>query len=189
MPLQGSRARRERTGPHSAQTGHFSVDVGFSIPEVDQQRTERTNLSKSVGRGRPLPASITVALREDAASGDASTFLWRVLIGAAAARWRYADVAQLVETSVGLEHVLTSRDRSGRRTRPLGGPRNRCNIEHSSLTEHSWWQAEQTWMQAPRRAGANRRPAEASSRSCPSSARAHTVPSHVDEPGVVEAIA
>lgn len=64
---------------------------------------------------RELPAVSAVALREDAASGDASAVLWRVLIGAAAARWRHADVAALVPTSPGLEHIRTYRDRNERK--------------------------------------------------------------------------
>lgn len=80
------------------------------------------------GRRRELPASSAAALREDAASGDASAVLWRVLIGAAAARWRHADVAALVETSPGLEHVRSSRDRSGRRTRPISGPNSAAAV-------------------------------------------------------------
>lgn len=66
------------------------------------------------GPRRTLPAVSESALNEDAASGDASAVLWRFLIGAAAARWRHADVAALVPTSLGLEHVRTSRDRGQR---------------------------------------------------------------------------
>jgi hypothetical protein len=69
------------------------------------------------GPRRELPAVSATALREEAASGDASAVLWRVLIGAAAARWRHADVAALVETAPGLEHVRTYRDRSQRKPR------------------------------------------------------------------------
>lgn len=68
------------------------------------------------GPRRDLPASSTAALDEDAASGDASAVLWRVLIGAAAARWRYADVAALTDRP-GFEHVRSYRDRSRRVTR------------------------------------------------------------------------
>ena len=60
------------------------------------------------------------ALREDAASGDASAILWRVLVGAAAARWRHADIAALVDEAPGLEHVRTYRDRGQRRPRGRG---------------------------------------------------------------------
>lgn len=69
------------------------------------------------GPRRELPAVSAAALREDAASGDASAVLWRFLIGAAAARWRYADVAALADTAPGLEHVRTERSRSQRQPR------------------------------------------------------------------------
>lgn len=69
------------------------------------------------GPRRELPAVSAAALREDAASGDASAVLWRVLIGAAAARWRHSDVAALVDDAPGLEHVRTYRDRSDRKPR------------------------------------------------------------------------
>lgn len=69
------------------------------------------------GPRRELPAVSAAALREDAASGDASAVLWRFLIGAASARWRYADVAALADTAPGLEHVRTERSRSQRQPR------------------------------------------------------------------------
>ena len=72
------------------------------------------------GPRRELAAVSAAALREDAACGDASAVLWRVLIGAAAARWRHADVAALVDTAPGLEHVRTYRDRGTRRARGRG---------------------------------------------------------------------
>lgn len=75
------------------------------------------------GPRRPLPAASAAALYEDAACGDASAVLWRVLLGAAAARWRYADIAALADHSPGLEHVRTWRDRGTRR------PRSRTDAE------------------------------------------------------------
>ena len=73
------------------------------------------------GPRRELTAGSAAALREDAASGDASAVLWRVLVGAAAARWRHADIAALVDEAPGLEHVRTYRDRGQRRPRGRGG--------------------------------------------------------------------
>ncbi len=73
------------------------------------------------GPRRELTAGSAAALREDAASGDASTVLWRILVGAAAARWRHADIAALVDEAPGLEHVRTYRDRGQRRPRGRGG--------------------------------------------------------------------
>lgn len=69
------------------------------------------------GPKRPLAARAAAALTEDAAQGDASAVLWQVLIGAAAAHWRYADIAALTDSSPGLEHVRTHRDSSGRTRR------------------------------------------------------------------------
>lgn len=73
------------------------------------------------GTRRALPAASAAALEEDAGAGDASSILWRVLIGAASARWRYADVAALVSTAPGLEHARTTRAGAGRRSRPAVG--------------------------------------------------------------------
>lgn len=69
------------------------------------------------GPRRELTARSAAALREDAAAGDASAVLWRILIGAAAARWRHAEIAALVDEAPGLEHVRTYRDRGRRRPR------------------------------------------------------------------------
>ncbi|PFG45142.1 hypothetical protein ATJ97_0064 [Georgenia soli] len=74
------------------------------------------------GPRRALPAASAAALAEDAAAGDASAVLWRVLIGAAAARWHHEDIAALASSAPGLEHVRTRRDRSDRTPRPTGGP-------------------------------------------------------------------
>ncbi len=68
------------------------------------------------GPRRELPAASRAALEEDAAFGDASAVLWRVLIGAAAARWKHADVAALVTTSPGLEHLRSYRWSTGTST-------------------------------------------------------------------------
>lgn len=69
------------------------------------------------GPRRPLPTKSAAALKIDAASGDASAVLWQIIIGAAAARWRYADMAALVATEPGLEHVRTYRNRNARHAR------------------------------------------------------------------------
>ena len=82
------------------------------------------------GPRRELTAGSAAALREDAASGDASSVLWRVLVGAASARWRHADIAALVDQAPGLEHVRTERDR-GRRV-----PRSR--IAAAAVLRRQW---------------------------------------------------
>ncbi|WP_340290851.1 hypothetical protein [Aquipuribacter hungaricus] len=84
------------------------------------------------GARRALPAVSAAALQTStvvdgavgsgAVVGDASAVAWTVLIGAASARWRHDDVAALVPTSPGLEHVRTLREGSTRRPRPARGP-------------------------------------------------------------------
>ncbi len=74
------------------------------------------------GPRRPLPRFAAAALSEPAALGDASTVLWSVLIGAAAAHWHLHEVAELVADSPGLEHVRSVRDRAARTPRPARGP-------------------------------------------------------------------
>ena len=61
------------------------------------------------------------ALVDTAPTGDLSTVLWRILCGAAAAHWHYADVQALLN-SPGLEHARTIRSGSTRTPRPATGP-------------------------------------------------------------------
>lgn len=82
------------------------------------------------GPRRELAAVSAAALGEDAAVGDASAVLWRVLVGAAAARWRHADIAALVDTAQGLEHVRTERN---------GGHRQaRSRAEAAAILRRQW---------------------------------------------------
>lgn len=77
-----------------------------------------------VGQKRSLPQFATAALETPLTNQtDASTALWRVLIGAAAARWKQADVQELVAAHPGMEHVRTLRVESStrRRRRPQQG--------------------------------------------------------------------
>lgn len=97
------------------------------------------------GPRRPLPAVSAAALDEDAACGDASAVLWRILIGAAAARWRHADIAQLVAHSPGLEHIRTYRDRSQRK--PRG------QIDAARTLRRQWDKAVRYVATAPRQIG------------------------------------
>ena len=81
------------------------------------------------GVRRSLSPAAAAALRDrEAAQVDASATLFRVLLGAAAARWRYADVAALVDAQPGLEHVRTARDGSGRTRRPSHGAQSPARI-------------------------------------------------------------
>lgn len=72
------------------------------------------------GPKRPLSASCR-ALLYTTPTGDLSAVLWRVLCGAAAARWRYADVEALADAP-GLEHARTLRAGRDRVRRPSRGP-------------------------------------------------------------------
>lgn len=96
------------------------------------------------GPRRSLPAPSAAALDEDAACGDASSILWRILVGAAAARWRHADVAALVARP-GMEHVRTYRDRAARR------PRTRTDADQ--LLRRQWDKAVRYVATTARRTG------------------------------------
>lgn len=61
------------------------------------------------------------ALVDTAPTGDLSAVLWRILCGAAAAHWHYADVHALLNAP-GLEHARTIRSGSTRTPRPATGP-------------------------------------------------------------------
>jgi hypothetical protein len=91
-----------------------SLDAGRPLP---LDRHGRLYLS---GNPRPLAPRSAAALHEPAADGDASAALWRVLVGAAAARLRYTDVLALRDKP-GLEHIRTIRAGSRRAPRPITG--------------------------------------------------------------------
>lgn len=95
------------------------------------------------GPRRALPSRSAAAVDEDAASGDASAVLWRVLIGAAAARWRFEDVATLIDRP-GLAHARSLRDRSTRRPRSSSDTR--------ATLARQWHKAVQHVAATPRRA-------------------------------------
>jgi len=87
--------------------------------------TDRAGRLYLPGVRRQLPAGSVQALRVDAAAVDANRVLCRVLNGAAAARWRCADIAVLVAHSPGLEHVRSQGQGPGvpRRVRSPGESR------------------------------------------------------------------
>ncbi len=100
------------------------ADPGAPLP------TDRAARLYLPGVRRQLPAGSVQALQVDAAAVDAntvdaSTVLCRVLNGAAAARWRCADIAVLVARSPGLEHVRSQGQGPGvpRRVRSPGESR------------------------------------------------------------------
>jgi len=95
------------------------ADPGAPLP------TDRAGRLYLPGVRRQLPAGSVQALQVDAAAVDANTVLCRVLNGAAAARWRCADIAVLVAHSPGLEHVRSQGQGPGmpRRVRSPGESR------------------------------------------------------------------
>jgi len=78
------------------------------------------------GVRRQLPAGSVQALQVDASAVDANTVLRRVLVGAAAARWRCADIAALVARSPGLEHVRSHGQGPGVPRRPRSAGESRA---------------------------------------------------------------
>lgn len=62
------------------------------------------------GPRRRLSPAAAAALDQELSGGvDASGVLWTLLLGAAAARWRYDDVAELLPSAPGLEHARSER--------------------------------------------------------------------------------
>jgi len=104
---------------HQAEPLAPLADPGAALP------TDRAGRLYLPGLRRQLPAGSAQALQVDAALVDANTVLRRVLVGAAAARWRCADVALLVARSPGLEHVRSQGQGPGqpRRVRSPGESR------------------------------------------------------------------
>jgi len=115
------------------------ADPGAPLP------TDRAGRLYLPGVRRQLPAGSVQALRVDAAAVDANTVLCRVLNGAAAARWRCADVAALVAHSPGLEHVRSQ-------GQGPGVPRRvRSPIESRAVLARQWDRAVR-WVAAHPRA-------------------------------------
>lgn len=97
------------------------------------------------GTQRGLPAASSNALTTSAVDLDASTVLNTVLLGAAASHWRLADVAELVSTAPGLEHVRTKRGTWGR------SPRS--HREQAETLARQWRYAVRYVAEHPRRTG------------------------------------
>lgn len=128
--LQGdiSVLSRGRTSPEAIQRLVSTLSArSWSIRETAEVRATTVPQDSHghpyiPGLRRSLPRFAATALRAPAALGDASTVLWSVLIGAAAAHWHLHEVAELVADSPGLEHVRSVRDRESRTPRPARGP-------------------------------------------------------------------
>jgi len=102
------------------------------------------------GARRSLPAASTVALAEHPdPETDASAVLWRVLIGAAAARWRHRDVVALLD-SPGMEYARTERlhGETRRRARAATGTRST-----TAVLRHHWTRAVRHVAATPRQIG------------------------------------
>lgn len=115
--LVNAQAADERTTDLSIDTGRAS-DRHSCIPGVK----------------RRLDSAAATALRSEIGGGDASAALWRVLTGAAAAHWEHSDVARLVKSAPGLEHVRTQGTGDGRR-------RRRPPAESAKVLRYQWARA------------------------------------------------
>jgi len=91
------------------------VELGTPLPVDGAGRLHLPGLR------RDLPVASAAALGRDGAGTDANTVLWTVLIGAAGARWRCADIAALTDRAPGLEHVRTQGQGPGRVRRTRSG--------------------------------------------------------------------
>ena len=90
-----------------------------------------------LGPRRALPAASRRALDTPLApDADPSAVLWTVLLGAARARWRYHDVAELLDVAPGLEHARTVRVRPGETARS-----SRPAAERQAVLTRQWAQA------------------------------------------------
>jgi len=99
------------------------------------------------GVRRELPPASVAALAGDADAADASAVLRRVLAGAAAARWRCADVAALAGRSPGLEHLRSQGQGPGQSRRV------RSPAESGRVLSRQWDRAVR-WVAAHPRAAA-----------------------------------
>ena len=86
------------------------------------------------GQQRLLPEVSLASLRSAVVGADASAVLASILAGAARSRWRYADVAGLVEQP-GMEHVRTESTGPGR------ARRKRSLVERRTVLERQWERA------------------------------------------------
>ncbi|WP_156322597.1 hypothetical protein [Leucobacter musarum] len=77
------------------------------------------------GARQHLSLAAEAALRTNVAGEDASAIMWRILTSAAAAHWHHVDIARLVKTAPGLEHIRTFNDHGRRVPR---SPKQRAEI-------------------------------------------------------------
>lgn len=130
--LHGDLSVLEAPTTTAAAVAGFVTALTAAVPRRGDAGSQRRGAIAHDAHGHPylpgpkrlLPQFASVALSEQAALGDASSVLWRVLLGAVAAHWRLGDVAELVDRSPGLEHARSIRDRSTRTRRPARGPQS-----------------------------------------------------------------
>jgi hypothetical protein len=84
--------------------------------------TEDAGVPRLSGERRALSPAVAELVGTRPANGDHSAHLWRILIGAALARWTRADVEALAghPYAVGLEHLRTRSHRGVRHPRAAG---------------------------------------------------------------------
>lgn len=111
-------------------------DVRVSAP-LPVDRHGRLHLP---GVRRELPAASAAALACADASADASAVLWRVLTGAAHARWRCEDLMEHVAAAPGLAH-LRSQGQGPGRPRRVRGPRETHALMHRQWDKAVSWVA------------------------------------------------
>lgn len=107
----------------------FLVDAGAAMPSapvsiVRGMGRDEHGHPHLVGRRRDPSARIRALLTE-ATAADSSTTQAAVLAGLARARWRYADVAALLDHSPALEHARSRPTAGGRTPVPLAAAQRR----------------------------------------------------------------
>jgi len=121
------------------------VDPAARLP------TDRAGRLYLPGVRRELPPASAAALAGEADAADASAVLRRVLAGAAAARWRCADIAALVARSPGLEHLRSQGQGPGQ-------PRRTRNPAECGRVLSRQWDRAVRWVAAHPRAAAEQDP-------------------------------
>lgn len=98
---------------------HVELAAPSAAPPQRRRVAEANGMPFLPGTKRPLSAGCR-ALLNATPTGDLSAVLWRVLCGAVAARWRFADIAEMADAP-GLEHARTLRAGATRVPRPARG--------------------------------------------------------------------
>ena len=97
-------------------TPPLSPDAAGADDVTGSIRIDTTGNPYLPGRHGELPAGSLAALQHPVGDADASTVLWRVLLGAASSHWHLTDIAALAPTAPGLEHLRSRRSATGKRS-------------------------------------------------------------------------